>query len=552
MKGVGGTYKISCFCKTTPTIATVASPGTIQNLRRDATTGRVTADLLYPEGGPQLMLTFKNTRGGVKNLEVLRPGTKSSDFFSKPFLTHISRFSNLRFMDWASTNGNNTVRWADRTPTNAPSYANGHNVPWEVCIALCNRLKKDAWINVPVQADDDYVKRLADLFRDHLDPSLHVYVEYSNEVWNWSFQQAGWNLNQAKAEVAAGHTNLNYDGSTDANQWAARRIAKRIKEISDRFRQEFGRGAFTQRVRPVLATQIAWPSFWLASGLRYLDDVYGPPNQYLYALAGAPYFNMGSADVSKNLTVDQVLTALNKSVEAMQTDLNMDYCATLAAYHNLKFVAYEGGSDTFGPNNIAAKKAASLDPRMRPLVVKYLKTWYGYGFELFNWFVAGATSYDSQYGTWGLTNDMTRLSSPKVQGIDDALALGSILILQGSLVPGSVDARRYAGRDAKWAEQSALQLSKTDWQGPYRDYLLRANQADNYKLNLRAAANGDGVKAEIWLNNVKVGTLDIPKTSGPVLTTTAKLPVAVKKGMNGLRLKIVAGDSVRVQNIEVK
>ena len=66
----------------------------------------------------------------------------------------------------------------------------------------------------------------------------------------------------------------------------------------------------------------------------------------------------------------------------------------LAAY------SYEGGPDTFGPTSIAAKKNASLDPRMKGLVNDYLDIWYQSGGSLFNWFTVGAGSYDTQYGTW--------------------------------------------------------------------------------------------------------------------------------------------------------
>jgi hypothetical protein len=38
-----------------------------------------------------------------------------------------------------------------------------------------------------------------------------------------------------------------------------------------------------------------------------------------------------------------------------------------------------------------------------------------------NQFIAGATNYDTQYGTWGLTDDMSKMNVPKVQAIDDIL-----------------------------------------------------------------------------------------------------------------------------------
>ena len=45
--------------------------------------------------------------------------------------------------------------------------------------------------------DDDYIVKFATLLKEQLDPSLAVYVEYSNEIWNYGFSQFSWNLNQA-------------------------------------------------------------------------------------------------------------------------------------------------------------------------------------------------------------------------------------------------------------------------------------------------------------------------------------------------------------------
>ena len=54
--------------------------------------------------------------------------------------------------------------------------------------------------NVPVNATDDYITKLAQLFKANLSPDLSVYIEYSNEVWNGSFQQANDDLTAAIAE----------------------------------------------------------------------------------------------------------------------------------------------------------------------------------------------------------------------------------------------------------------------------------------------------------------------------------------------------------------
>lgn len=550
MKATGGVYKISFVCATTPQIQLTASPGTISNIKRNATSGVVTADLTYPEGGTQLMLSFRQTKGGVRNLRVLRPGYTSADVFTKPFLEHLKRFQTLRFMDWASTNGSVITSWSQRAIPASPSYAatsTPGSVPWEVCIDLCNLLQKDAWINVPHMADDAYVKQLALLFKKRLSPSLHLYVEYSNEVWNWGFAQANWNLATAKAEVAAGNSILNFDNVNNDGVWAARRIAKRIKEISDTFRKTY---VNLDTVRPVLATQIAWPGLWLVEGLNFINNVYGSPNKFLYAAAGAPYFNLGDANTNNALSVDDVLKALTASVNAMKTDQSMEDCATLSRYFNVKFVAYEGGPDTFGDKSIAVKRLASLDPRIRPLCAKYLQIWYGYGFDLFNWFVAGATDYNTPYGTWGLTNDMTNQTAPKILAIDDALAGATPALNQGRPIPGNVDARESAFRSADWKTQPPLSLQANDWRGPFRDFLIRSNADGTFNLDLLTACNTSGAKVRILLNNASVGVLDVPNTGdGAKFAFTKKMALPLSAGMNVVRVRLEGTTSCNVKTL---
>jgi hypothetical protein len=84
-----------------------------------------------------------------------------------------------------------------------------------------NQAGKDLWINVPHQANDDYVTKLAHLLRYGSDgvnpytspqpspvfpplaPGRKVYLEWSNELWNGGFSQSGWLGTQADAAIAA-------------------------------------------------------------------------------------------------------------------------------------------------------------------------------------------------------------------------------------------------------------------------------------------------------------------------------------------------------------
>src|SRR2546430_10677881 len=102
-------------------------------------------------------------------------------------------------MDWMQTNWNLVVTWVDRTSPARFSNATDTGVDYESIIQLANQMHKDLWINVPYHANDDYVRQMADLFRDQLDPSLKLDVEFSNEVWNsGTFGQALENTQIAK------------------------------------------------------------------------------------------------------------------------------------------------------------------------------------------------------------------------------------------------------------------------------------------------------------------------------------------------------------------
>jgi hypothetical protein len=81
--------------------------------------------------------------------------------------------------------------------------------------------------------------------------------------------------------------------------------------------------------------------------------------------------------------------------------------------YGVKWLCYEAGPDTFGPEHIQAKKASQLDPRMEQIMVKYWRTWRSGGGELMNYFIAGATNYDTQYGTWGLQTTSPRPTPPR-------------------------------------------------------------------------------------------------------------------------------------------
>jgi hypothetical protein len=151
-----------------------------------------------------------------------------------------------------------------------------------------NEGKKDLWICIPHQADDEYIRKLAQLCKygsdgrepykskvenpvfPPLDPELNLYVEYSNEIWNFQFSQTPWCREQGKAH---GHP-LNFDGESDEITLMFRFKAMRSVQMSLIFRSVFGDKEMMSRVRPVICWQQGYEDL-INRTLSFVDRYYG-------------------------------------------------------------------------------------------------------------------------------------------------------------------------------------------------------------------------------------------------------------------------------------
>ena len=166
------------------------------------TPGRMVLDITPQETGIWLKITGVNAANPLRNMHLIMPGfekTYEQQPFHPLFLERLSKFTTLRFMDWQNTNNSDVKEWADRPLTSSPTQGTLRGAALEYMISLSNTLHIDPWFSIPHQASDDYVRQFALLVRDRLDPSLKVHIEYSNEVWNPQFDQAGYARDQGKA-----------------------------------------------------------------------------------------------------------------------------------------------------------------------------------------------------------------------------------------------------------------------------------------------------------------------------------------------------------------
>ena len=541
VRGLPGTYRVIFNGRAT---VTSAASGTIANATYDAATNTSRLDLVFPADGDTMALRFAVEPGpasnAVKNLRVIRPGfdPASHPTFTPEWLAHARRFRVLRMMDWLSTNhrANSIVSWADR-PTSERKRTDAEGARWETIVELANTVQRDLWINIPVRASDDYVRNLAMLLRDTLQPSINVYVEYSNELWNGTFDQFAINRDLAVAEATAGGSVLRYDGSSDPTVWAFRRVAKRTKEISDVFASVWGANAVNGRVRVVLAGQMA-NAFIVEEGLELIrSGMRTTPSSVLYAISGAPYIfpsatNDAAADEVPGITAAQILQGIAAGVANAPTSYLYEEHAGLSAWYGLKVLGYEGGFDTFGDANIAAKRAANLDPAIRTHCRNLIDAWHAAGFDDFLWFNAGAASYDTPFGAWPLLEDIRDEAKPKNQCMDDVLASSLPALTMGHPTGSPIPSSRFQGA-------SAGQGNLTNASGPfgfpgYVQYLVRAPQAGAYQLTFRA--RGESVpRVGVQLNGTVVSEAFALPEQGS-FGDSAPLTVTLRQGVNALRL----------------
>lgn len=430
-----GTYAISF--KGQATLETVEDKRSmILGQRYDAEINTTTGHIFVPKGIGLLILAFTSTRrtsssavgSGITGLRVLRPGyaLTSKETFTRAFVQSLAPFSALRYMDWLDTNhnpgyygdaGHHVLNWNDRRlPTDATQQSCNakYGVAWEYIVQLANRTGKDLWINIPVAATDDYITHLARMLKRDLKPGLPIYVEHSNEVWNFGFPQYIYNKLAAIEEVRRGGSPLNNDGSKDEEVWAHRRHAKRLVEIARLFESVFGPNSLNTRIRPVYASWVINPDSHYRDVLQWVENTYGPPKTFFTAIAGAAYFNAEKA--APNASVTQVLDALRAS-----SDENLKFRTALqkiAVSYGLKHFQYEVGPDTGGgkTENIANRIRANRDPRIKEIILHDARAnWFSGGGDLYMYF-SHVSAY-SRHGCWGLSEDIANLHTPKWEAI---------------------------------------------------------------------------------------------------------------------------------------
>lgn len=375
--------------------------------------GKMLVSVDARRGGFFLQIRKTNPADYIRNIRVYLPGhgpTTAPGGFNPSLLSRWRGVSTVRFMDWMATNGSQQARWGDRPKTTDATWT-VKGAPVEVMVDLANRLKADPWFTLPHRADDDYVRRFAQVVKSRLDPKRRVYIEYSNELWNSMFEQSRY----------AGERGMALKLGDKPWEAGWRYTAQRSTEIFRIWESVFGGRQRLVRVLPGFAANdyvsneiVSW------KGAAKQAD----------ALAIAPYMGMNvapdgkpSSDEVAGWNLDRLFQevrqkSLPESIEFMRKN------AAVAKQHGLKLIAYEGGQHLVGvaggENNERLTNLflrANADPRMGQLYDAYFRAWTDAGGGTFAYF--SSVSGWSKWGSWGAMQyvDDDPAKSPKFQAL---------------------------------------------------------------------------------------------------------------------------------------
>jgi hypothetical protein len=334
-------------------------------------------------------------------MHVMMPGSASSDDrFNPAFVDRLQNYRAIRFMNWMLGQSNNNImqtHWSERPTPDAARWTS-RGVPVEIMVELANQLHADPWFTIPHLADDDYVRRFAQTAAQLLDPTLKVYVEHSNEVWNNGYPQARY----------AQQRGLELGLSTNPVEAQTRYHALRSRQIFGIFEEVFP----PDRLVRVLGSFVANPAV-TQTALSFRDT-----RAHTDAIAIAPYFGIQPTDLGRvrSMSVDSLLRDLEAT--AIPSVMNqVRQHVTIGRQSQIPVIAYEGGQHLVTWNAGAMQgdqtlealfNAVNRDQRFGALYSRYLQNWSDVGGGLFMHY-----TNCNGYGLFGRFGSLEYINQPR-------------------------------------------------------------------------------------------------------------------------------------------
>ncbi len=387
-----------------------------------------------------LRLLKTNPEDPVRNIRIIPikylSEYEKGEVFNPLWLKYVQRFRAIRFMDWMGTNGSDQDAWSRRPRPDDYTWQ-WRGVPLEILVSLANRIHADPWFNMPHKANDDYIRNMALLVRTNLNKESTIYVEHSNEVWNWRFKQAHYAKEQAKSRWGReGNHWMQWHGMRTATLC---QIWKKIFSGED------------SRIQCVLGIHPGWRGLEKAALECPSWDKEGNGPCYrngIDAIAITGYFtgcldgNAGWKRPARYETIrkwfaepdggmkkafEQALDGRHFGCERTLKGVadTISYFAAIAKSYGMSLLAYEGGQHVTGNGSKIQDDPAFIhfhlqfnrSEYMYTLTRKILELWKENGGGLFMYY--NDIYPASKWGSWGAMDNLQDTGSPKIRAIRD-------------------------------------------------------------------------------------------------------------------------------------
>lgn len=372
----------------------------------DERPGRIEFTLKSTKRNLRLHITRINPQRYIRDIKVIPKRfvqVASRQKFNPDYLNTVRPFNSIRFMPWQNTKDTLFTRWEQRTTPNHAFYNGNAGMPIETMVELSNQVNAAPWFSMPHLADNTLLYRFAQTVKQRLKPGLKVYVEYSNEIWNYMYPATHHATREGLKRWPRAYPKLN-QGSRNL-KLALNYNALRTGQICDIWKQVWGNQK--NRVVCVLSAYAGAPAMGeealscpLAGGnCAAKVDAYGIApyfGDYIarienrnilrgWAHQGAAGMNALFSEINKGNYIDDKIPG-GAIPRAMKNRITPN--VALAKKYGVQLLAYEGGQHLLrvdGAHKIYDEKIfelfskANQDPRMIGPYQQYLRAWNNSG-----------------------------------------------------------------------------------------------------------------------------------------------------------------------------